>query len=111
MNDERSLNRPTILGWNQFVERPLRGQEDTTECHPGAAAFRLIRPTTISGFLGRRSSDPHTVLQKIMDDILIVERRTEDQSRTNESGRPLVLRKVYALFRTQTLGIKILHVM
>ncbi|KAK1944018.1 hypothetical protein P3T76_003930 [Phytophthora citrophthora] len=56
-----------------------------------------------------------TILQEITDDVLIIDRRTEDQSHNNESGEPLVLRTVYMLFRVdddgvQTLAMKTLDV-
>jgi hypothetical protein len=124
-SEERFRNRPTFLGWSQYSER--QGQLVTFGVKK---AVRNVTPQElmdrtwqlqIDGDNHRRLGPSHlrthiTLLQKITDDILVMDRRTEDRSRTTEGGQPLVLRTVYVLFRVvedggaQTLGIRTLDV-
>ncbi|KAE8975229.1 hypothetical protein PR001_g25769 [Phytophthora rubi] len=120
-SEERFHNRPTFLGWSQYAER-----------QGGVVTFgvkKLLRNVTPQQLMDRtwqlqtnednlqRLGPSHlrthiTLLQKISDDILIIDRHTEDQSRTD---RRVVLRTVYVLFRisdaddSHTLGIKTLE--
>ncbi|KAJ8544391.1 hypothetical protein ON010_g11877 [Phytophthora cinnamomi] len=116
-------NRPTFLGWSQYSERqgdvvtfgvkkalrnvtPQQLMDRTWQLQTNDDNLRRLGPSHLHTHI--------TLLQKVSDDILVIDRHTEDQSRTDGRGRPLKLRTVYVLFRvadndgTQTLGIKTL---
>ncbi|KAL3665367.1 hypothetical protein V7S43_009406 [Phytophthora oleae] len=123
-SEERFLNRPTFLGWSQYSEHqgdivtfgvkkalrnvtPQQLMDQSWQLQTNSGNLQRLGPSHVKTHI--------TVLQEITDDVLIVERRTEDQSRTNESGGSLVLRTVYVLFRVdddgaETLGMKTLDV-
>ncbi|GMF22891.1 unnamed protein product [Phytophthora lilii] len=124
-SEERFHNRPTFLGWSQYSERQgdvvafgvKKTLRNVTPQQLMDRSWQLQMNSDNLRRLGPSHLRPHiTLLQKISDDVLIIDRRTEDQSRTSASGAPLVLRTAYVLFRvsdddgTQTLGIKTLDV-
>lgn len=123
-SDKRFLNRPTFLGWSQYSERQgdvvtfgvKKALQNVTPQQLMDRSWQLQTSSANLQRLGPSHVQTHiTVLQEITDDILIIDRRTEDQSHSNESGEPVVLRTVYVLFRVeedgaQTLGMKTLDI-
>ncbi|OWZ06638.1 hypothetical protein PHMEG_00021082 [Phytophthora megakarya] len=122
-NDEEFLNRPEFLGWSQYSNRqgevvnfiirkelrnvtPQQLMDRTWQLQTDNDSLRRLGPSHIQTNI--------TMLQKITDDILVIDRKTEDHSHTIENTRPLVLRTIHMLFRvahddgTQTMGIKTL---
>lgn len=123
-SEECFQNRPTFLGWSQYSERQGEvvtfGVKKTLQnATPQQLVSRTWQLQTNNDNL-RRLGPSHLqthimLLQKITDDILVIDRRTEDQSRADESGQSLVFRTVHVLFRVtddggvKTLGIKTLE--
>ncbi|GMF31015.1 unnamed protein product [Phytophthora fragariaefolia] len=118
-------NRPTFLGWSQYSERqgnivtfgvkkalhnvtPQQLMDRTWQMQINSDNLCRLGPSHLRTHI--------TLLQKVSNNILVIDRRTEDQSRTNASGKPLILRTMYVLFRvgddngTCTMSIKTLDV-
>lgn len=123
-SDVHYHNRSKFLGWEQFTLRQgstitfsvKKSLKNVTPAQLMATTWHLLTD-------GKRTQKliPSTVnthirpLQKLSDDLLVIDRRSEDNARTGVLGKNLALRTVYVLFRTadadgtQTLAMKTIN--
>ncbi|EGZ19994.1 hypothetical protein PHYSODRAFT_558559 [Phytophthora sojae] len=122
--DAHYHNRSKFLGWGQYTVR-----EGSTITFSVKKALRNVTPTQLMDTTWHLLTDgkntqkliPSTVnthirpLQKLSDDLFVIDRRSEDNARTGVFGNKLALRTVYVLFRTadadgsQTLAMKTIN--
>ncbi|GMF31010.1 unnamed protein product [Phytophthora fragariaefolia] len=123
-SDEHYHNRSKFLGWGQYTVR-----EGSTITFFVKKALPNVTPTQLMDTTWHLLTDgrntqkliPSTVnthirpLQKLSDDLLVIDRRSEDSARTGVLGNKLALRTVYVLFRiadadgSQTLAMKTIN--
>ncbi|KAG7377828.1 hypothetical protein PHYPSEUDO_010934 [Phytophthora pseudosyringae] len=123
-SDAQYHNRSKFLGWEQFTLRQgstitfsvKKSLKNVTPVQLMATTWHLLTD-------GKRTQKliPSTVnthirpLQKLSDDLLVIDRRSEDNARSGVLGKKLALRTVYVLFRvadadgTQTLAMKTIN--
>ncbi|POM63569.1 Hypothetical protein PHPALM_21012 [Phytophthora palmivora] len=117
-------NRSKFLGWGQYTLRQgstitfsvKKTVKNVTPAQLMATTWHLLTD-------GKRTQKliPSTVnthirpLQKLSDDLFVIDRRSEDRARTGVFGKKLALRTVYVLFRiadadgSQTLAMKTIN--
>ncbi|RLN87431.1 hypothetical protein BBJ28_00016407 [Nothophytophthora sp. Chile5] len=120
-SDERFGNRAKFLGWSQYTLR-----QGTTITFAVKKTLANVTPRQLMDTTWQVLTDSKRVkklvpsvlqthirpLQKLSDDLLVIDRRTEDSSRPGVAGKTLALRTVYVLFRVadadggQTLAMK-----
>ncbi|KAL3665366.1 hypothetical protein V7S43_009405 [Phytophthora oleae] len=123
-SDAHYHNRSKFLGWEQFTLR-----QGSTITFSVKKSLKNVTPAQLMATTwhvltdGKRTQKliPSTVnthirpLQKLSDDLLVIDRRSEDNARTGVFGNKLALRTVYVLFRmadadgTQTLAMKTIN--
>ncbi|ETK92154.1 hypothetical protein F441_04536 [Phytophthora nicotianae CJ01A1] len=123
-SDAQYHNRTKFLGWSQYTLRQgstitfsvKKSLKNVTPAQLMATTWHLLTD-------GKRTQKliPSTVnthirpLQKLSDDLLVIDRRSEDNARSGVMGNKLALRTVYVLFRvaeadgTQTLAMKTIN--
>ncbi|OWZ04201.1 hypothetical protein PHMEG_00023934 [Phytophthora megakarya] len=123
-SDSTYRNRSKFLGWEQFTLRQgatitfsvKKTVKNVTPAQLMATTWHLLTD-------GKRTQKliPSTVnthirpLQKLSDDLLVIDRRSEDSARSGVFGKKLALRTVYVLFRvadadgSQTLAMKTIN--
>jgi hypothetical protein len=123
-SDAHYYNRSTFLGWEQFTLRQgstitfsvRKSLPNVTPAHLMATTWHLLTDGRNTQKLIPSTVNTHIrPLQKLSDDILVIDRRTEDNARTGVFGKKLALRTVYVLFRVadadgcQTLAMKTIN--
>lgn len=123
-SDANYHNRSKFLGWEQFTLR--QGSTITFSVKkslPNVTPAQLMATTWHLLTDGKNTQKliPSTVnthirpLQKLSDDLFVIDRRTEDNARSGVLGKKLALRTVYVLFRiadadgSQTLAMKTIN--
>ncbi|KAG3117413.1 hypothetical protein PI124_g15757 [Phytophthora idaei] len=123
-SDAHYHNRSKFLGWWQYTLRQgstitfsvKKTLKNVTPAQLMATTWHLLTD-------GKRTQKliPSTVnthirpLQKLSDDLFVIDRRSEDNARSGVMGNKLALRTVYVLFRvaeadgTQTLAMKTIN--
>lgn len=123
-NDAHYHNRSKFLGWSQYKLR-----QGSTITFSVKKALQHVTPAQLMATTwhlltdGKRTQKliPSTVnthirpLQKLSDDLFVIDRRSEDNARSGVMGNKLALRTAYVLFRvaeadgTQTLAMKTIN--
>ncbi|KAL7997216.1 hypothetical protein Plhal703r1_c35g0130531 [Plasmopara halstedii] len=123
-NDVHYNNRLKFFGWGQYTLR-----QGSTITFSVKKTLKNITPTQLMATTwnlltdGRRTQKliPSSVnthirpIQKLSDDLFVIDRRSEDSSRSGVSGQKLALRTIYVLFRvldsdgTRTLAMKTIN--
>ncbi|KAG6580173.1 uncharacterized protein IUM83_15788 [Phytophthora cinnamomi] len=123
-SDAHYHNRSKFLGWGQYTVR--EGSTITFSVKkslPNVTPAQLMDTTWHLLTDGRNTQKliPSTVnthirpLQKLSDDLFVIDRRSEDNARSGVFGNKLALRTVYVLFRiadadgSQTLAMKTIN--
>ncbi|GMF22889.1 unnamed protein product [Phytophthora lilii] len=89
-NDESFQDRPTIFGWRQYCKRQgasinfavKKSLPNVTPQQLAAATWRFITDSDVLNSLGPTQLKAYvSVVQKITDDVFVLDRRTEDGTR------------------------------
>ncbi|RLN53604.1 hypothetical protein BBJ28_00012647 [Nothophytophthora sp. Chile5] len=100
-------NRPTFLGWSQYARRQsatftFAVKKSLLKVTPGQlveTTWRLARDKKLTGLGPSYLHANVQLLQKMSDDVMILDRRTEDYSHLGLDGQPAAVRTIYVLFR------------
>ncbi|GMF22895.1 unnamed protein product [Phytophthora lilii] len=122
--EEHYYNRSKFLGWGQYTLR-----QGSTITFSVKKSLSKVTPAQLMATTWHLLTDgkntqkliPSTVnthirpLQKLSDDLFVIDRRSEDSARSGVLGKKLALRTVYVLFRvadadgSQTLAMKTIN--
>ncbi|RLN02945.1 hypothetical protein BBJ28_00000926 [Nothophytophthora sp. Chile5] len=100
-------NRLTFLGWSQYARRQgatftFAVKKSLLKVTPGQlveTTWRLARDKKLTGLGPSYLHANVQLLQKMSDDVMILDRRTEDYSRLGLDGQPAAVRTIYVLLR------------
>lgn len=102
--------RPKIFGWSQYCERcggaitfaVKKAMPNVTPRQLAATVWEMIVDSNKLNRLGPSQLKAYiTVAQRITDDVVILDRRTEDGTHAGVVGNKLFLRTIYVAFRTE----------
>ncbi|KAL4102755.1 hypothetical protein PRIC1_006498 [Phytophthora ramorum] len=123
-SDSTYLNRSTFLGWEQYTLRQgssitfsvKKALPNVTPAQLMATTWRILTDSRNVKKLIPATVNTHIrPLQKLSDDLIVIDRRSEDSARSGVMGKKLALRTVYVLFRvadadgSQTLAMKTIN--
>ncbi|GMF31017.1 unnamed protein product [Phytophthora fragariaefolia] len=111
-NDKCFGDRPKIFGWSQYCKRQeasinfavKKSLPNVTPRQLAATTWRFITDSDVLNTLGlTHLKTCITLVQKITDDVLVLDRRTEDRTHIDADGKMLILRTIYIAFRYESL--------
>jgi hypothetical protein len=120
-NEANFQDRPTLFGWRQYCKRQgafinfavKKSLPNVTPRHLADTTWRFALDSDVLNSLGPTQIKAKvTLLQKITDELVVLDRRTEDRTRPGADGKMLVLRTIYIAFRyegpdgSQTIALK-----
>ncbi|RLN54386.1 hypothetical protein BBJ29_007317 [Phytophthora kernoviae] len=123
-SDAHFQNRSKFLGWSQYTLRQgstisfavKKKLNNVTPQQLMATTWRILTDSKNVKKLISATVDTHIrPLQKLSDDLLVIDRRSEDSAHPGVGGKTLALRTVYVLFRVadadggQTLAMKTIN--
>ncbi|KAG7401440.1 hypothetical protein PHYBOEH_001432 [Phytophthora boehmeriae] len=123
-SDDHFKNRSKFLGWSQYTLRQgstmsfavKKNLNNVTPQQLMATTWRIITDSKNVKKLISATVNTHIrPLQKLSDDLLVIDRRSEDSAVAGIDGKTLALRTVYVLFRVadadggQTLAMKTIN--